>query len=175
MLTTTARTPAGDTFAVTVRAVPRWRPLARRLGGWRRRENRRRSKDRGSWLDTLDVPWVDSIDDLLVGIAVVVGLIIFGLVFWWLLLPLVLLLLDGLVVLLLVVLGALTRVALRRPWTVEVRRRTPADVDEDVDADVVGLPVVGWRRALRTRDAVADRVRSGQSSESLAAFAATVR
>jgi hypothetical protein len=60
----------------------------------------------------------DSRDETLVSIAVIVGLIVFGLLFWCLLLPLLLLIMDAMALLVLIVAGVLGRALFRRPWTV---------------------------------------------------------
>lgn len=156
----TATTPAGDVYDVAVEWLPRWRLLARRIGGWRSKDPSRRRRDGDSWLDRLDLPVVPDVDDLLVGIAVIVGLVVAGLLFWWLLLPLLLVVLDGLVVLALVLVGGLGRVLFRRPWTVVVRRG---------GAVVARVGVVGWRRALHVRDEIAGDLAAGLSVTAVAA------
>ena len=137
--------------------------MARRYGGWRRR----RQDDRigGNDLPDLggvDLPvarsggggsWHDLGDDILVGIAVIVGVIVFGLLFWWLLLPLLLLVLDAVAVVVLLVAGIAGRVLFRRPWTVQA--------SGGPGAARVAARVVGWRASLRARDEMADRLRAG--------------
>jgi hypothetical protein len=158
--TVTVTDPEGSTWRVRVVWQPRWRALARRYGGWRRK---RRAGD----LDVSDlanpprggggrggggssfIP--DLGDDLLVALAVIAGLIVFGLLFWWLLLPLLLLVLDLVVVVVLAVLAIAGRVLFRRPWTVAAERDDERYVTE----------VVGWRHALHTRDDMAEKLRLG--------------
>ena len=151
-------TPSSQSYDVTVEWMPRWRLLAGRFSGWR---SRRRGPDRPDvgWLDSLEIPWSFDVDDLLVGIALLVAFVVGVLLFWWLVLPALLLVLDGLVVGVLLVAGVLARVVLRRPWTVLVRRTG----DSDGGAAEVAVQVNGWRRALRTRDAIADALTDGAS------------
>jgi hypothetical protein len=66
-------------------------------------------------------------------------------------LPLFLILLDAIFLFVVVLVGVILRVALRRPWRVDA-------VSERQSFEV---PVVGWRRALRARDGIADGLRSG--------------
>jgi len=150
-------TPSSQSYDVTVEWLPRWRLLAGRFSGWR---SRRKKADRGElgWLDNLDFLSFD-FDDLLAGIALLVAFIVFGLLFWWLLLPALLLVLDGLVVAILLLVGVTARVVLRRPWTILVRD-TGAKNGEVADTRV---QVTGWRRALRTRDAIADSLAAGMA------------
>lgn len=159
------KSPDGLTWRVRVVWEPRWRALARRFGGWRRR---RKGDDGGPDLGDLgnvDLPsgghgggfFGDLADDLVVGIAIIIGLILFGFVFWWLLLPLLLLVLDIVVVIVLLVAGVVARVLFRRPWIVEA-----------VGGGRVATEVVGWRAALRTRDEMADKLRLGHRPDDLA-------
>jgi hypothetical protein len=148
--TIVATTPAGNQWRVRVLWQPRWRALARRFGGWRRK---RRGGDGGNW----DLPGgLDLGDDLLVGIAVIVGLILFGVLFWFVLLPLILLLLDLLVVVVLLVLAIPARVLLRRPWTIEAIPATQGGGDNRFSTQVIG-----WRRARRVRDEIVQKLRDG--------------
>jgi hypothetical protein len=161
MRTVVATTPRGVQWRVRVVWQPRWRALARRFGGWRR--NRRSGGGSGgsggSWDPT---GAVDFGDDLLVGIAVVIGLILFGLLFWFLLLPLLLLVLDMLVVIVLLMLAIPARVLLRRPWTIEAV----------AGAERFETHTIGWRRALRVRDEIAQRLRDGPQLNDLGEVAA---
>jgi hypothetical protein len=161
----TANSPDGASWRVRVVWEPRWRALARRFGGWRRR---RKGDDGGpdlGGLDTVDLPsghhggggfFADLADDLVVGIAIIIGMILFGFLFWWLLLPLLLLILDAMVVIVLLIVGLVARVLFRRPWIVEVTGPTR-----------VVTEVVGWREALRARDEMADKLSMGYRPEDL--------
>jgi len=153
-------TPSSQSYDVTVEWLPRWRLLAGRFSGWR---SRRKNADRGepSWLDNLDFLSFD-FDDLLAGIALLIAFVVVGLLFWWLLLPALLLVLDGIVVAVLLVLGVAARVVLRRPWTVLVSRTDASDGEvAGTSAADTRVQVTGWRRALRTRDAIADALTAG--------------
>ncbi|MEU4244919.1 hypothetical protein [Actinoplanes sp. NPDC026619] len=168
MRTVTVQASDGVTWRVRVVWEPRWRALARRFGGWRRR---RKGDDGGPDLGGLDLSsgghhgggggggWSDLGDDIAVLIAVVIGLIVFGFVFWWLLLPLLLLVLDVVVVIVLLIVGVVARVLFRRPWIVEATGGSPGSP--------VTAEVVGWRAALRTRDEMAEKLRLGYRPEDL--------
>ena len=146
--------PDGSSWRVRVVWQPRWRALARRYGGWRRKR-----REGGPDLSDLANPGggggggfsFDLGDDLLVGLAIVVGLIVFGLLFWFLLLPLLLVVLDLVVVLILAAAAIAGRVLFRRPWTVAATR----------DGERCVTEVVGWRNALHTRDDMAEKLRLG--------------
>jgi hypothetical protein len=133
---------------------PRWRALARRVGGWRRR--RMQGTDAGdAAFTTVDAAtrtssaWDLPGGEVLAVIAfTLIGLILAAALFGWVLLPLLLLALDALVVVLLVVVAIVGRVVFRRPWRVEA---VQAETGERVTADVVG-----WRAALRRRDEMAE-------------------
>src|SRR5690349_15369724 len=121
MRTVAVTAPDGTEWAVRVAWEPRWPLLVRRFGGWR---DKRRAKKRGSGVDVGD--GVDAVgaglnlgDDLVTALLVIVGLILFGLLFWFLLLPLLLLLFDVIVLLFLFAVATAARVLFRRPWTVE--------------------------------------------------------
>jgi hypothetical protein len=149
--TVTVIDPEATSWRVRVVWQPRWRALARRYGGWRRK---RRAGDLGNSAGGGGggggfIP--DLGDDLLVGLAIIVALIVFGLLFWWLLLPLLLLVVDLVVVILLAVVAVAGRVLLRRPWTVAAER----------DGERYVTEVVGWRNALHTRDDMAEKLRLG--------------
>jgi hypothetical protein len=157
--------PDGVAWAVRVVWRPRWRPLARRFGGWRRK---RRHGD-VDLTSGLDLPsgggrggggggFFDGLaDDLLVGIVVIVGLVVFGLLAWWLLIPLLLLAVDAVVVLLLLAAAIPARVLLRRPWTVEAATSVAGGGQNWFAAEVVG-----WRQALRVRNDIAEQLRAGR-------------
>lgn len=146
MRTVTVTDPAGVAWQVRVRWRPRHRALWRRFGGWRR-GGRRHDVDIPDPTGAIDggfnIP--DIVDDLLVGVALVVALVVLGAVFWWVLIPFLLFLLDVVFVVLLLVLGIGARVLLRRPWSVDATSPTTERA----------LSVVGWRRALRARDGIA--------------------
>jgi hypothetical protein len=97
-----AQAPDGATWEVRVVWQPRWAALARRFGGWRRKR-RGRDVDVSSGLSALTDGgghhgggWLDNLgEDLLVGLAVIVALVVFGVLSWWLLLPLLLAVVDG--------------------------------------------------------------------------------
>jgi hypothetical protein len=146
-------TPDGDTYDVAVDWMPRWRMQSRRFLAWRRRRKRGRLD-----LDGLDlVPFdLDGPAALVVVVVAVIGVVVAAVVFWWVLLPVLLAVLDAAAIALLLAAGVLTRVLLRRPWTVSVRVR-----GDEGAAPVASIDVVGWRRALRTRDALAAAVRQG--------------
>jgi hypothetical protein len=150
--TITVVTPDGTTWQVRVVWLPRWRALARRFGGWRRRRREGREEKSG-W----DLPDVGASDELLVVVAVVVGMVVFGLLFWFLLLPLLLLALDILVVLMLLVLAIPARVLLRRPWSVEA-----VEISSGHPGQQFHTQVVGWRRALAVRDEIARQLQKGR-------------
>jgi hypothetical protein len=121
--------PDGTRWSVRVAWEPRWRALARRVGGWRAKRSRR------------GVDAVDAVDgamqvgdsglsgsgggggfdfgDAIVVIAVVFIAVAAAALFWWVLLPLLLIVLDLFVGLILLVLSIAGRVLFRRPWTVE--------------------------------------------------------
>jgi hypothetical protein len=151
--TIVATTPAGVEWRVRVQWMPRWRALARRFGGWRRRGRERRGGGGGSF----DVPaGLDLGDDLLAAIAIIVALILFALLFWFLLLPLLLLMLDLVVVIILLALAIPARVLLRRPWTVEAVTDGPEGAERRFTTQTVG-----WRRALHVRDEIVQKLRDG--------------
>jgi hypothetical protein len=140
--------PDGQRWQVRVRVAPRWRGLARKFGGWRRR----RSGSGGG--GGFDLPWIDGGDDFVAVILGIIALIVFGLLFWWVLLPLLLLVADAVLVVALMAVAIPARVLLGRPWTVEA-------VPVDGDTGRVTVDVVGWRRAREKRDELAARLASG--------------
>ena len=90
----------------------------------------------------------------------IVGLILFGLLFCFLLLPLLLLLFDVVVLLFLFAVATAARVLFRRPWTVEAVPATNGTRTRKRN-------VIGWRAALRTRDALAEHLRTGAPMDSV--------
>jgi hypothetical protein len=167
MRTLRVTVPDGTDWLVRVQWQPRWHALALRFGGWRRKR-RRRHRDFDGTVDVggevgtgspsdldgsgPDLPGADLGDDLFVGALVVVGLVVFGAVFWWAAIPLLLVVLDAVALAVLLAAGIAARVLFRRPWTVEAVPRRGARQTVDV---------VGWRAALRTRDEIAERIRAG--------------
>ncbi|MBM2619583.1 hypothetical protein JIG36_28970 [Actinoplanes sp. LDG1-06] len=159
MRTVEVTAPGGARWSVRVVWEPRWRVMARRFGGWRAK----RSKDVGPG-DVLgggaDVSsrlgsngGGGSIGDELVVVAIALfALVVAGVLFWWVLLPLLLIVLDGLIVLVLLLVSVVARVLFRRPWIVRAASGS-GEVDE--------VEVVGWRAALRRRDAIAESLRHG--------------
>ncbi|NJC73004.1 hypothetical protein HC031_25280 [Planosporangium thailandense] len=164
MRTIMTATPGGAQWRVRVVWQPRWRKLARRFGGWRSA----RRNGRGGDLGGFDIPTGGGgggggdgflhglADDIVVAIAVIVCLIVVGALFWWVLLPLLLLVIDMVVVVVLLAVAIPARVLLGRPWTVEAATAAPDDGEDYFVAEVVG-----WRRALRTRDEIAEKLRLG--------------
>jgi hypothetical protein len=147
---------------------PRWRALARRFGGWRRK---RKKRDGGSG-DVVNgalqigdaapsgrdgggggADGFDLGDAIIVIVIAFLALIVAAVLFWWVLLPLLLIAVDLMIVLVLLVVTVVGRVLFRRPWTVEAT----AGNGERVIAEVVG-----WRAALRRRDEMAESLRLGQ-------------
>lgn len=143
---------------------PRWRALARRFGGWRRK---RKNRDSGDVVDgALQIGdaatsasgggrsgGFDLGDAIIVVVLVFLAVIAAAALFWWVLLPLLLIAIDLMIVLVLLVVTVVGRVLFRRPWTVEAT----AGNGERVVAEVVG-----WRAALRRRDEIAESLRLGQ-------------
>jgi hypothetical protein len=151
--TIVATTPMGAQWRVRVVWQPRWRALARRFGGWRRK---RHGDGGGGGGASFDLPFVGSLDDLVAALVAIVVLVLFGLLLWFVLLPLLLLLVDVIVVVVLLALAIPVRVLLRRPWTVEA---VPVAPDRAVNRFTV--QAVGWRRALSTRDEIAQKLSDG--------------
>jgi hypothetical protein len=163
---------APDDTSWTVRVVwePRWRALARRFGGWRRkRKNRDRGGGSGDVVNSAlqigdaatsgrgggggGADGFDLGDAIIVIVIAFLAFIAAAALFWWVLLPLLLIVIDLVIVLVLLVVTVAGRVLFRRPWTVEAT----AGNGERVIAEVVG-----WRAALRRRDEIAELLRRGQ-------------
>lgn len=159
--------PDETRWSVRVAWQPRWRALARRFGGWRRK---RKNRD----VDGVDVAdgavrtgdaalsrggggggggSFDFGDAAIVIVGVLIAVIAAAVLFWWVLLPLLLIVLDLLIVLVLLVLAIVGRVLFRRPWTVEATAG---------DGERIAAQVVGWRAALRRRDEIAELLRRGR-------------
>jgi hypothetical protein len=155
--------PDQTQWTVRVAWEPRWRALARRFGGWRRKKKDDGKIDPGDIIDgAANVSNATpgggggggggGIDLGEAAVAIVIAgiaLIIAALLFWWVLLPLLLLVLDLVIVLILLVLAIVGRVLFRRPWTVEATSATGQRITADV---------VGWRAALRKRDELAEQL-----------------
>lgn len=127
----------------------------RRFGAWRRK--RKGEASSGNDLSGCgDLAGCGSGDGDLAAIVLGIVLFILGvLVFWFILLPLLLLIVDILVVVLLLLIAIPARVLFRRPWTVE------AAYDDGQTEQIFSTDVVGWRRALETRDDIAAKLRQG--------------
>lgn len=126
--------------------APRHRAFFRRFGAWRRRK---KEDSRWDWIP--DIP--DFGGDNIIG-AILLGLfaaIVAVLFLWWVVLPLLFLVIDALILLVLLVFGLGVRILLRRPWTVQAR----------AGEHLRELEVTGWRRALRARDGMAAGLQTG--------------
>ncbi|GIF62994.1 hypothetical protein Ais01nite_10290 [Asanoa ishikariensis] len=161
---------APDDTRWTVRVVwePRWRALARRFGGWRRKRKNNRDGSSGDVVDgALRIgdaatsgsggsgggsDGFDLGDAIIVIVLVFFALIAAAALFWWVLLPLLLIAIDLMIVLVLLVVTLVGRVLFRRPWTVEATA---------VNGERTIAEVVGWRAALRRRDELAESLRLG--------------
>lgn len=151
MRTRTARPATGPAHDVAVQWAPRWALVIRRIRRWHRRRNR-------DTPDVIEAATSIDVDDgvgILVWIAGAIAFVVGVLLVWWLVVPLLLLVLDLAVVVVVLVLGLVARTLLRRPWAVAV---TPADHDEPV---LARADVLGWRRALGVRDAIARHLAAG--------------
>lgn len=132
--------------------APRHSWLVRRWGAWKRKRDK--FDDAGNVIDQGSSSWMpDSGDDLLIGIAIVIGLIVFGLFAWFLLIPLVLVIVDLIFVIIAVALGLFAKVLLRRPWLVTADR-----LNEHYE-----WHIVGWRKAGRARDVIAQQLATGKA------------
>lgn len=141
--------PSHTEWAVRVVWAPRHRALVRRIGAWRRRTE----ADAGSRSGGGSGNWFDfPADDFFFWIFVaVLAILVAALLLWWVVIPLLLLLLDGLIVFLLLLVGVSARLVLRRPWTVEAAG----------EGYTHAVEVIGWRRALRARDGIANGLQTG--------------
>lgn len=158
MRTRTVRTPVGPAFDVAVQWAPRWARVFRRL----RRSHRRNREEADVALDGVGelAGGLDDLGGIVVWIVGAVAFVLGVLLVWLFLVPLLLVVLDLLVVVVVLVLAFVGRLLLRRPWAVAV---TPAG-DDDAAAVAVA-DVMGWRRALRVRDAIGGRLAAGASPE----------
>ncbi|MEU8821134.1 hypothetical protein [Actinoplanes sp. NPDC048796] len=157
MRTVEVSAPGGTRWEVRVVWEPRWRVMARRFGGWRAK----RRKDVGPGDVVSGGAEVSSevgssggnFNDEFVIIAIVFfAFVLAAVLFWWVLLPLLLIVLDALIILILLAASVVTRVLFRRPWIVRATSST---------GDTTEAEVVGWRAALRRRDAMAEALRHG--------------
>jgi hypothetical protein len=121
---------------------------------WRRARRERGDDSGGEWAGTgFDFALGGLFDDgptgLLIGIALVAGLVLL----WFVGIPVLLGLVDLVVLLVVVVAGVAAHVLLGRPWTVEAVRP---------DGDVAtSEQVVGWWRSGETRHRLAREVERG--------------
>lgn len=146
--------PAGETWRVRVVWQPRYGALVRRFGGWRRRRKGEGPGD--GLLDGCDpLSGCFDGDELATIVLGIVLMILGGLVFWFLLLPVLLLVMDIVVVMALLLIAIPARILFRRPWTVE------AAYDDGREEKVFSTDVVGWQRALETRDEIAAKLEQG--------------
>ncbi|SNY23484.1 hypothetical protein [Paractinoplanes atraurantiacus] len=155
MRTVEVTAPGGTRWEVRVVWEPRWRVMARRFGGWRAK----RRKDIGPGDALSGGAEVSSevsssggnFNDEFVIIAIVFfAFVLAAVLFWWVLLPLLLIVLDALIILILLAASMVARVLFRRPWIVRATSAT---------GETTEVEVVGWRAALRRRDAMADELR----------------
>ena len=84
-------------------------------------------------------------------IALIVGIVVAGLVLWFLVIPVLLALVDVMLLVALVVFGILSHAVLRRRWEVEAR----------CGHKQLTWLVLGWSRSGRAVTAVADRLEGG--------------
>jgi hypothetical protein len=137
--------PSGREWRIGIRWLPR-RPTWVGLGFRRRRRHSpRTSKNRFWWADLLDI------GDVPAAIAVVVVLLAALVFAWFVLVPILVLLLDVLLVAILVTGAVSVRVLFRRPWTV---RATTDDSN-------LQWGVAGYRAARRSVHETADLVQRG--------------
>jgi hypothetical protein len=157
----------GIAWNVRVVWVPRWRALARRFGGWRAKRTGRSDEVVDGVLQVgSDIPTSgrggdggSGLGDDIAGIVIVLVAFVLGVaLFWWVLLPVLLVMLDVVAVLVLLAVSIIARVLFRRPWTVEAT--APGH-------DRLTTHVVGWRAALRRRDEIADSLRRGLRPEAV--------
>ena len=118
----------------------------------------RAKKPEGS-LDALDgADVVSSLDDPLgcgIAIAIAIAVVVIGFIGWVFVLPVLIFLGEVVLLLLAVVLGIVARVLFRRPWTIEVRKRSAR-------AEPVRVPAVGWRGSRERIEELANEIRHGR-------------
>ncbi|GAB1645382.1 hypothetical protein [Krasilnikovia sp. MM14-A1259] len=165
MKTLSVTAPEGTPWNVRVVWAPRWRALARRFGGWRaKRTGRAGDVVDGALQVGGDIPTsgggggggLDLGDEIAAVVFILIAFVVGVALFWWVLLPLLLVMLDVVAVLILLTVSIVARVLFRRPWTVEAS--APGH-------DRLTDHVVGWRAALRRRDEIADSLRRGLRPE----------
>ncbi|MGD9795829.1 MAG: hypothetical protein AB7V43_20370 [Acidimicrobiia bacterium] len=146
--------PRGTEWTIARRWLPRYegRGLRER---WRQHARRRSSRERSSdssWWDLLNVGDVgDSLSGFLIAIAVIIAallLIFFGL-------PLLLALFDVVVVIVMAVVGVISRVVFRRPWSIDARSST---------GERRSIEVVGLREGRRAIASLRDDIASGRTN-----------
>jgi hypothetical protein len=172
-----AQTPSGTRWRVRVRWQPRWRPLYRRYGGWRRARNPFSGVELPDVSggpdyeplvrrpELVDQPRSSSFGDSKLLLALVIVLLVLGgAVVWWVLLPLVLLVVDGLVLAALVVVGVPLRLLRGGRWSVEATAPVPQHPEQTM---YVAVQVPGLRAARRKRDEIAMNLSEGTPLRSL--------
>jgi hypothetical protein len=139
--------PDGRTWTVRRRWVPRLG--SETLWGRFTRRFRRSSSSGNDAIDaTADTGMLDLFDDnVLLGVALLIGAVLFVFLGW----PLLVALLDVVFIVLLALLGVIARVVFRRPWTIEAR----------AGDDVRHWRIVGWRASEEHRRSVEARLWSG--------------
>jgi len=146
MRTVQVTAPEDVQWDVRVVWQPRWRSLARRFD------------ECGEARPTGCLPSFGSLDisepgGLVALMFIAIGGTILASLVWWIVLPLLLMIVDLAVVIVLLVAAIGARVMFRRPWTVEATAS---------DGRAFTAHVVGWRAALRRRDEIADRLSRGK-------------
>ncbi len=142
------RDPSGGEWSIRRQWLPRYQGRGLRTRLRARHDRRKAQSTRTHWYDNLDIPILDSLDELFVVVLVVIAvvlLIVFGI-------PLLFAVFDVVFVILVTVVGVVSRVMFRRPWTIEVT---------GPDGETTQHPVVGWRASGRLIDVLAAGVRAG--------------
>lgn len=128
--------------------------------GETRRERRAKRKaqqsdgfvDQSGCLPELAFEGLDELPVLAALLLALVGLVVAGLLVWFVIIPVLLLLIDALVIAVLAVVVVVLRVVFRRPWRVELVR----------DGKVVGHEdVVGWRAAKLRKEQLTNELAAG--------------
>lgn len=131
----------------------RWTPRRLRPDSvWQRLKNRSRKGRRAlDYADAASPPGGCGID-LLEGIVVVIFLLL-ALVFIFMVgIPLLIAIGELVILLLLVIIGLISKVLFRRPWTIDAT---------SPENEITEWHVIGWRKSVMARDYVADRIRIG--------------